>query len=92
MTEFDDLNQIFRIADSDGTGFLDKEKLHRICPHLSQTEVEEIFRDFDTNRDHRISFKEFAKGYEKYLQPTENRFQTEMTPIEMSEVFNNLSW
>lgn len=70
MAEADDINKIFQIVDSDGSGYLDKEKLHRICPHLSSGEIDDIFQDLDTDHDNRISLKEFTLGFTELGQPT----------------------
>jgi Ca2+-binding EF-hand superfamily protein len=112
MGDTDDINKIFQIVDSDGSGYLDKEKLQHICPHLSASEIETIFNDLDTDHDNRISLNEFTHGFKELIQPTNNRrslnkkklinhdnafdaeedLTTDMTQIQINEVFNNLSW
>ena len=70
MAEADDINRIFQIVDSDGSGYLDKEKLHRICPHLSAEEIDAIFEDLDTDHDNRISLNEFTLGFTELGRPS----------------------
>ncbi|CAF0929123.1 unnamed protein product [Rotaria sordida] len=72
MGDTDDINEIFRIVDSDGSGYLDKEKLQRICPHLSSSEIDIIFNDLDTDHDNRISLKEFTNGFKELIKPNDN--------------------
>lgn len=67
----DDINRIFDIVDSDGSGYLDREKLHRICPHLSIAEIDAIFDDLDTDHDNRISLTEFTQGFKELIQPAD---------------------
>ena len=67
----DDINTIFGIVDSDGSGYLDREKLHRICPHLSTAEIDAIFDDLDTDHDNRISLTEFTQGFRELIQPAD---------------------
>ncbi|CAF3357177.1 unnamed protein product [Rotaria sp. Silwood1] len=72
MNDIDDINEIFRIVDSDGSGYLNKEKLQHICPHLSPSEIEIIFNDLDTDHDNRISLKEFTNGFKELIKPNDN--------------------
>ncbi|CAF0805275.1 unnamed protein product [Adineta steineri] len=83
----DDINKIFQQADSDGTGYLNKEKLQNICPHLSSSEIEIIFRDLDTDHDNRISLAEFTRGFKELIKGND----TDMMQLQLNEVFNNLS-
>lgn len=73
MDATNDINEIFQIVDSDGSGYLDKEKLQRICPHLSPSEIDIIFNDLDTNHDNRISLKEFTLGFKELVKPNESK-------------------
>ena len=73
MSDTDDINKIFQIVDSDGSGYLNKEKLQHICPHLSPSEIDVIFDDLDTDHDNRISLKEFTHGFKELIKPNENR-------------------
>ena len=108
----DDINTIFDIVDSDGSGYLDREKLHRICPHLSLAEIDAIFDDLDTDHDNRISLTEFTQGFKELIQPAdephvaprrkllnqgrvfdmEEDVTADATPLQINEVFSNLSW
>ena len=108
MTDAADINKIFQIVDSDGSGYLDREKLRRICPHLSATEIDAIFDDLDTNHDNRISLKEFTLGFNALLppahsaSPVQNKSKhaldldedltSDMTPVQINDVFSSLSW
>lgn len=104
MATVDDLNRIFEIVDSDGSGYLDKEKLRRICPQLSTTEIDAIFDDLDADQDQRISLKEFTEGFQENRQTTEklvaqnvllngeDHLETSMTPAQLNEIFTSLSW
>lgn len=99
MGDTDEINQIFRIVDSDGSGYLDRNKLQLVCPHLSSTEIDLIFNDLDADHDNRISLKEFTVGF-KYLCSTKTNHDSSsdenltknLTQTQISEVFNNLSW
>ncbi len=114
MGDTDDINQFFQIVDSDGSGYLNKEKLQHICPHLSPTDIDVIFNDLDTDHDNRISLNEFTRGFKELITPNNNHqllnkkkllnqdniidkeekedLTTNMTQIQLNEVFNNLSW
>jgi len=113
MGDIDDIDKIFQIVDSDGSGYLSKEKLQRICPHLSPSEIDVIFNDLDSDHDNRISLKEFTHGFKELIKSNDNRHSsykkklmnhenaidkeeedltTDMTPIQINEVFSNLSW
>ncbi|CAF2747200.1 unnamed protein product [Rotaria sp. Silwood2] len=72
MSDIDDINEIFRIVDSDGSGYLNKEKLQHICPHLSPSEIDIIFNDLDTDHDNRVSLKEFTNGFKELIKPDDN--------------------
>lgn len=73
MDDTDDISKIFQIVDSDGSGYLNKEKLQLVCPHLSSSEIDIIFNDLDTNCDNRISLKEFTQGFKELIQPNDNQ-------------------
>ena len=72
MNDTDDISKIFQIVDSDGSGYLNKEKLQLVCPHLSSSEIDIIFNDLDTNQDNRISLKEFTEGFKELIQPDDD--------------------
>jgi hypothetical protein len=42
MNDTYDTNAILQILDSDGSGYIDKEKLQSTCPHLSPLEIDTI--------------------------------------------------
>ena len=106
MNDTDDISQIFQLVDSDGSGYLNKEKLQLVCPHLSPSEIEVIFNDLDTNHDDRICLKEFTQGFRDLIQPKENRSslkqtkslnqdeldEENLTTNQINQVLNNLSW
>ena len=108
MTDAADINKIFQIVDSDGSGFLDRDKLRRICPQLSATEIDAIFDDLDTNHDNRISLKEFTSGFNtlipsahnvspgpkksKHVLDPDEELTSDMTPVQINDVFSSLSW
>ena len=71
MADKDDINKFFQIVDSDGSGYLNKEKLQHICPHLSSSEIDVIFNDLDTDQDNRISLTEFTHGFKELIQPND---------------------
>jgi Ca2+-binding EF-hand superfamily protein len=72
MNDTDDISKIFQIVDSDGSGYLNKEKLQLVCPHLSSSEIDIIFNDLDTNHDNRICLKEFTQGFKELIQPLDD--------------------
>jgi Ca2+-binding EF-hand superfamily protein len=113
MGDSDDINKIFQIVDSDGSGYLNKEKLQLVCPHLSSSEIDMIFNDLDTDHDNRISLNEFTHGFKELIKPKDHQqslnkkklvnqentidkdeddLTTNMTQIQINEVFNNMSW
>lgn len=73
MDTNDDIDQIFQIVDSDGSGYLNKEKLQLVCPHLSAVEIDIIFDDLDTDHDNRISLTEFTQGFQQLIQPSDKQ-------------------
>lgn len=73
METNDDIDQIFQIVDSDGSGYLNKEKLQLVCPHLSSTEIDLIFDDLDKDHDNRISLTEFTHGFQQLIVPHQNQ-------------------
>ena len=73
METNDDIDEIFQIVDSDRSGYLNKEKLQLVCPHLSSTEIDLIFDDLDKDHDNRISLKEFTQGFQQLIEPHQNQ-------------------
>ncbi|CAF1020215.1 unnamed protein product [Didymodactylos carnosus] len=63
----ENINQIFNTCDFDRCGYLDKDKLQRICPHLNSNEIDLIFSNLDTNKDNKISLSEFSRGFKALL-------------------------
>jgi Ca2+-binding EF-hand superfamily protein len=99
MGDVDDINMLFQTVDSNENGYIDKEKLQRLCPHLSQVEIDTIFNDFDKDHDNRICLKELIQSNEYssalYKQnAVDYQYNTEenMAHIQISEIFNNLPW
>ncbi|CAF4057128.1 unnamed protein product, partial [Rotaria magnacalcarata] len=81
MGDTDNINEIFQIVDSDGSGYLNKEKLQRICPHLSPSDIDIIFTDLDTDHDNRISLKEFTNGFKELIQPSHSKYAISKTKL-----------
>lgn len=73
MDDSDEIARIFQLVDTDGSGYLDQEKLHRICPHLSLAEIDVIFNDLDTDHDNRVSLAEFTHGFKELIKPNDDR-------------------
>jgi Ca2+-binding EF-hand superfamily protein len=90
---------LYQLIDSSGNGYIDKEKLQHLCPHLSQLEIDTIFNDFDKDHDNRIYLKELLQSNnyprELYKQNTSNyqcNIKENMTQTQVNEVFNTLAW
>mmetsp|Transcript_79977 Transcript_79977/g.222446 ORF Transcript_79977/g.222446 Transcript_79977/m.222446 type:complete len:152 (+) Transcript_79977:138-593(+) len=56
--EIDGMRQAFQALDRNGDGFIDKEELAEL-EGLSRAEVDQIFREADTNNDGLIGYDEF---------------------------------
>ncbi|CAF0926404.1 unnamed protein product [Adineta steineri] len=87
------------MLNSDGSGYIDKEKLHHLCPHLSSLEIDTIFNDFDNDHDNRICLKELLQSnnypYELSKQNVFNHdYKTKniVTHTQINEIFNSLNW
>ncbi|XP_064599676.1 ras and EF-hand domain-containing protein homolog [Liolophura sinensis] len=57
------LRQLFKACDLDGSGYLDKSELAKVCTDLSSDELTEVFRELDKDADGKISVEEFARGF-----------------------------
>jgi len=100
MSDTYDTNAILQILDSDGSGYIDKEKLQSTCPHLSPLEIDRIFNDFDKDHDNRIYLNELIQSndYPREL-PKQNAMVAQcnntdenMTHTQINEIFNGLAW
>ncbi len=99
MGDMDDRNTLFPIDDSDENGYIDKEKLQRLCPHLSPLEIDEIFDQIDQDHDNRIYFKELLQSHD-YLHSLHQENVTEqpyriaenMAQIPINTTLTNLPW
>jgi Ca2+-binding EF-hand superfamily protein len=79
MVDIADINTLFQMIDSDENGYIDKEKLQQLCPHLSPREIDTIFHHLlQSNKQTTIDYQ---------LNTQEN-----MTQTQIKEVFNNLAW
>ncbi|XP_042871091.1 ras and EF-hand domain-containing protein-like isoform X2 [Penaeus japonicus] len=77
------LRQLFKTCDKDGKGYIVAEELRDLCSGLGITaeDSDVIFTDLDQDRDGKISYNEFSKGFREFLNPeaevkTKRRFST----------------
>lgn len=63
------LEQLFKACDTRGTGFLDQEELRKLCSRfsISSQDADAIFQDLDHDRDGKIDFDDFKKGFSDFL-------------------------
>ncbi|CAF1035226.1 unnamed protein product [Rotaria sp. Silwood1] len=56
--------QAYKAADTSNNGFIELREFGKIVQLLKHyDELSKIFEELDTNDDHRISFKEFKRGF-----------------------------
>jgi Ca2+-binding EF-hand superfamily protein len=95
MGDIDDINTFFQAADLDRNGYIDKEKLQRICPHLTLAEIDTIFHDLGKGHDNRIYLKELIQSPEldkQNVSDYECNKEERMTQKQINEIFNTLTW
>ncbi|CAF1443182.1 unnamed protein product [Adineta ricciae] len=89
MGNTDDMNTIFQMLNTDGTGYINRNKLQQACPNLTPLEVDTIFDEFDIDRDNRISLQELL-GLNDHLHQTKTK--DIVTHVQLNEIFNDLAW
>jgi len=58
------LADAFDLIDTDDSGFISKQNLRKILgKHYSQEYVAKLMSEVDTNRDGKISFREFKRAF-----------------------------
>ncbi|XP_035824173.1 ras and EF-hand domain-containing protein homolog [Aplysia californica] len=67
------LGQLFKACDLDGSGYIDQDELASICSGLSVDELSDVFKQLDKDGDGRISIDEFAKGYRDIALANDSR-------------------
>ncbi len=92
MVDIADINTLFQMIDSDENGYIDKEKLQQLCPHLSPREIDTIFHHFDDDHDNRICLKQLLQSSKQTTIDYQLNIQENMTQTQIKEVFNNLAW
>lgn len=50
----------FKAIDKNGDGYLSKTEFRRICPNMSEEQVEAAFSKFDKDKTGRVNYKEFC--------------------------------
>ena len=68
MMDQNDIHELFMLCDTNNSGFIEKEELHSIAPHLDGQGVDELLSDLDTDGDGRISLAEMKAGLEKIVR------------------------
>jgi hypothetical protein len=103
-TSSNDIRNLFRVCDLDGSGDIDRYELAQICPHLNQDEIDSVFKDLDKNNDGLISFTEFCQGFRELLPINyfiNDKETSTLTNVEKTEdnlfysldrSFKSLSW
>ncbi|CAF1355605.1 unnamed protein product [Rotaria sordida] len=76
----------YKAADTSGNGFVELREFEKIVQLLNHYDkLSQIFKELDTNDDHRISFSEFKRGFaligeddsnENYLRQEFNKIDT----------------
>jgi hypothetical protein len=95
MDDIGGINTFFQTVDLDQTGYIDKEKLQRVCPHLSSTEIDTIFNDLGKSHDNRIYLKDLIQSRELNEQNVIDykcKAVGTMTQAQINEIFNTLAW
>ncbi|GBN96113.1 hypothetical protein AVEN_228831-1 [Araneus ventricosus] len=67
------LQQFFKACDPEGTRSVDIEAFRDLCSRLNiaREDADVIFEDLDLDRDGRISFTDFSRGFSNFISTTE---------------------
>lgn len=65
----DDIAELFRMCDSDNSGFIEKAELSSIIPGVDNITLERLIQELDCDGDGRISLPELEKGLHKLTSP-----------------------
>ena len=60
----------FKGSDKNGDGFISKHEFRRICPNMSQEEIDRAFAKFDKDKTGRINYREYCEMLNKRLTKT----------------------
>ncbi|CAM4854997.1 unnamed protein product [Rotaria socialis] len=94
MGDTDNINEIFQIVDSDGSGYLNKEKLQHHDNRISLKEFTSGFKELiqPSHNNHAIC-KNKLINHDNAIdkEEEEENLTTDITPVQINEVFNNLS-
>ena len=60
----------FKAIDKNGDGFISKHEFRRICPNMSQEEIDRAFAKFDKDKTGRINYREYCEMLNKRLDKT----------------------
>ena len=55
----------FKAIDKNGDGYLSKTEFRKICPNMTEEQVENAFTKFDKDKTGRINFNEFCSMLKK---------------------------
>ncbi|GFY61595.1 EF-hand domain-containing protein [Trichonephila inaurata madagascariensis] len=81
------LQQFFKTCDLEGTRSVDREAFRDLCSRLNiaREDADVIFEDLDHDRDGRISFTDFSRGFSNFVSTAdiceENSIQHQDTEI-----------
>ena len=69
------IRQVWNLFDKDGSGTIEIHELEQVMVefglNLTQSEIEQLLKDFDTNDDGEIDYDEFLSFMSKKLQDAE---------------------
>lgn len=68
MMDQHDLHELFMLCDTNNSGYIEKEELQSIVPHLDSQAVDELLQELDEDGDGRISLAELKAGLEKLVR------------------------
>ncbi|XP_048730125.1 ras and EF-hand domain-containing protein homolog isoform X3 [Ostrea edulis] len=71
--DFDAADQLFKICDLDGSGYVDEGELAEICKELPAEDLHEIFLELDKDQDGHISVEEFRRGFKEIYNNVKKR-------------------
>ncbi|XP_069172216.1 ras and EF-hand domain-containing protein homolog isoform X2 [Procambarus clarkii] len=65
------LQQLFRTCDKEGKGYIVEQELRELCTGLgiAAEDSDVIFSDLDQDKDGKISYSEFSRGFIEFLSP-----------------------